>query len=485
MGPRAAPLEKDGVEADLRELLADAPEWCRQARLVRREWPTGVGPWTDVPRRRAAGSRSRSGGSGGSTPSSSCPATWSGSARIRRWRTAAACSRRRSSAAGARAAEARGLDWVEVDFAELRGERVPELTLFGYASEPSRPHRRRRRCPAVRSTGPRPQRRQPGRGEGSRRRSTSSTATTAALPDPDRRGRLLRAGMDLKAFMPGERPTWGPRLRRHRAARVAQAADRRDRGLRRRGRARGRARLRPDRRGARRAIGIPEVKRSLVAAAGALLRLPSRIPYHVAMELALTGEPIDAERVHQLGIVNRLTEPGGRSRRPSSWRRRSARTARSRSTPPSASCYAAADWSRRRRGKRQREIIGPGDASEDAQEGAVAFAESATRCGGAVVARPAPRGTRRRLPCRSGDCGGDRRKENRKRGGEAREGAGGPPCAPGPRTPGAGGRWGGGLAFLPGGDRLLLCVWRVWWGGTSCPTGGGGRAAAAGGTRGG
>src|SRR5437763_10610668 len=57
-------------------------------------------------------------------------------------------------------------------------------------------------------------------------------------------------------------------------------------------------------------FGIPEVKRSLVAAAGALLRLPKRIPYHLAMELALTGEPIGAARAQEIGIVNRLAEPG-------------------------------------------------------------------------------------------------------------------------------------------------------------------------------
>src|SRR5947208_179211 len=62
-------------------------------------------------------------------------------------------------------------------------------------------------------------------------------------------------------------------------------------------------------RGAR--LGVPEVKRGLVAAGGALLRLPQRIPYHLAMELALTGDPVDAERAHELGLVNRLTEPGG------------------------------------------------------------------------------------------------------------------------------------------------------------------------------
>src|SRR5213079_1847407 len=58
-------------------------------------------------------------------------------------------------------------------------------------------------------------------------------------------------------------------------------------------------------------LGIPEVKRSLVAAGGALLRLPQRLPYGVAMELALTGDPIDAERAAELGVVNRLAEPGG------------------------------------------------------------------------------------------------------------------------------------------------------------------------------
>src|SRR5271157_4445592 len=58
-------------------------------------------------------------------------------------------------------------------------------------------------------------------------------------------------------------------------------------------------------------MGIPEAKRSLVAAGGALLRLPRRMPYHMVMELALTGDPFPAERFHELGLVNRLAEPGG------------------------------------------------------------------------------------------------------------------------------------------------------------------------------
>ncbi|MEU4290911.1 crotonase/enoyl-CoA hydratase family protein [Kribbella sp. NPDC026596] len=57
-------------------------------------------------------------------------------------------------------------------------------------------------------------------------------------------------------------------------------------------------------------FGLPEVKRGLVAAGGGLLRLPERIPYQLAMELALTGDRIDAERAAELGLVNRLTAAG-------------------------------------------------------------------------------------------------------------------------------------------------------------------------------
>jgi enoyl-CoA hydratase len=57
-------------------------------------------------------------------------------------------------------------------------------------------------------------------------------------------------------------------------------------------------------------FGLPEVKRSLVAAGGGLFRLPRALPRNVAMELILTGEPLSAERAHHFGLVNRLTEPG-------------------------------------------------------------------------------------------------------------------------------------------------------------------------------
>jgi enoyl-CoA hydratase len=57
-------------------------------------------------------------------------------------------------------------------------------------------------------------------------------------------------------------------------------------------------------------FGIPEVKRSLVAGAGGLFRLGRKIPLNIAMELTLTGDPIDAVRAHHFGLVNRLVEPG-------------------------------------------------------------------------------------------------------------------------------------------------------------------------------
>ena len=53
-------------------------------------------------------------------------------------------------------------------------------------------------------------------------------------------------------------------------------------------------------------FGIPEAKRGLIAAAGGLVRLPKRLPMAVALELALTGDPIDAPRAHALGLVNRV-----------------------------------------------------------------------------------------------------------------------------------------------------------------------------------
>jgi enoyl-CoA hydratase/carnithine racemase len=126
-------------------------------------------------------------------------------------------------------------------------------------------------------------------------------------------------------------------------------------------------------RGAR--LGIPEVKRSLVAAGGALLRLPQRIPYHLAMELALTGDPIDAERGYELGIVNRLAEPGGAV---DAALELAAEVARNGPLALKASkriVQSSGDWTDSEAWEKQGEIAGPVMVSEDAREGAIAFAE--------------------------------------------------------------------------------------------------------------
>ena len=57
-------------------------------------------------------------------------------------------------------------------------------------------------------------------------------------------------------------------------------------------------------------LGIPEVNKGLFAAGGGLFRLPARVPYGVAMEMALTSDPILAEQAHELGLVSRVAEPG-------------------------------------------------------------------------------------------------------------------------------------------------------------------------------
>jgi enoyl-CoA hydratase len=53
-------------------------------------------------------------------------------------------------------------------------------------------------------------------------------------------------------------------------------------------------------------FGIPEAKRGLIAGGGGVIRLPKRVPMAVALELGLTGDPIDAKRAFEIGLVNRV-----------------------------------------------------------------------------------------------------------------------------------------------------------------------------------
>ena len=122
-------------------------------------------------------------------------------------------------------------------------------------------------------------------------------------------------------------------------------------------------------------LGIPEVKRSLVAAGGALLRLPQRIPYHVALELALTGDPITAERGYELGVVNRLADPGGALAVAKELATAIARNGPLALDATKRIVQEAPGWPGDELWERQGAIAGPVFASEDAREGAVAFAE--------------------------------------------------------------------------------------------------------------
>ena len=122
-------------------------------------------------------------------------------------------------------------------------------------------------------------------------------------------------------------------------------------------------------------FGIPEVKRGLVAAAGGVMMLPDQIPERIAMELALTGDFISAERAYELGMINRVVEPGN-----------ALDGARALATAIAANGPLALiaskqiiresqDWSQDEMFDKQNAIANPVFTSEDAIEGATAFAE--------------------------------------------------------------------------------------------------------------
>jgi enoyl-CoA hydratase len=122
-------------------------------------------------------------------------------------------------------------------------------------------------------------------------------------------------------------------------------------------------------------LGIPEVKRSLVAAGGALLRLPRRLPYGVAMELALTGDPISAERGYELGLVNRVTAVGGAVDGALDLAARVAANGPLALAATKRILGEQFGWDEADFWARQGEISGSVFVSEDAREGATAFAE--------------------------------------------------------------------------------------------------------------
>src|ERR1700722_5785842 len=122
-------------------------------------------------------------------------------------------------------------------------------------------------------------------------------------------------------------------------------------------------------------FGLPEVRRGLVAAAGGLLRLPRRIPYHLAMEIALTGEHYPAQRLAAAGLVNQVVPEGEALASARELARRGALGAPLALAAAKRGVAQAADWASRGAFARQAEIINPVFGSADAMEGALAFAE--------------------------------------------------------------------------------------------------------------
>jgi enoyl-CoA hydratase len=189
-------------------------------------------------------------------------------------------------------------------------------------------------------------------------------------------GGFFSAGMDLGAFVKGESPWFGDRG----FAGIAQRASRKPLiaaiegfavagGM--------EIALACDlivaAKGAK--LGIPEAKRSLVAAGGALLRLPRRMPYHVVMELALTGDTQPAERFHHFGVVNTLAEPGSAVDVALELAERLAKNGPLALVASKRILQEQFDWSSEEMWEKQGAISGPVFASEDAKEGANAFKE--------------------------------------------------------------------------------------------------------------
>jgi enoyl-CoA hydratase len=189
-------------------------------------------------------------------------------------------------------------------------------------------------------------------------------------------GGTFSAGMDLKGFLSGDAPTAGDRgfggiVRRPPAKPIIAAVE-------------GYAlaggfelALACDLIVASEAarFGLPEVRRGLAAAAGGLLRLPRRIPYHLAMEIALTGEHYPAARLHAAGLVSQVVPAGEALAGALALAGRVALGAPLAVAATKQVVAQAGDWPSAEAFDRQGAIIGPVFSSADAREGALAFAE--------------------------------------------------------------------------------------------------------------
>ena len=122
-------------------------------------------------------------------------------------------------------------------------------------------------------------------------------------------------------------------------------------------------------------FGLPEVSRGVVATCGGLFRGPRTLPVNLATELLLTGDPIDARRALELGLVNRLTDEGGALEVALELAATIAANGPLAVAVTKQIARSARDWTTEEGWKQQDALMQPVFLSEDAQEGATAFAE--------------------------------------------------------------------------------------------------------------
>jgi enoyl-CoA hydratase len=122
-------------------------------------------------------------------------------------------------------------------------------------------------------------------------------------------------------------------------------------------------------------FGVPEVKRSLVAGAGGLIRLPDQVAPRIAMELALTGDFITAQRAYEINLINQVVDEGKALEGALDLAARIAANGPLAVAASKKIIQEYASWPHDQRWAEQGKIMGPVFTSEDAREGATAFAE--------------------------------------------------------------------------------------------------------------
>ena len=122
-------------------------------------------------------------------------------------------------------------------------------------------------------------------------------------------------------------------------------------------------------------FGLPEVRHNVVAVGGGLFRLPRRMPYHLVMELALTGEFKDAEYFHRLGVVNRVVETGQALEAAVAWAEALLVNGPTALSASKEIVQHSGDWTDEKAWSAQMQYARRALESEDRKEGLAAFAE--------------------------------------------------------------------------------------------------------------